>query len=122
MTVILIIDDDSNIVELYSAFIKAEGKTSWQIKGIDQVEKAIDFIKSTPPDIIFLDNKIPPQTDFRQPLADIKATGFTGPVIIQSAATELDIFDQAEALGAAMVMDKWQVHSETLVELIEKLT
>ena len=121
MATVLVIDDDLVLCDLYNAYFEVEGLADWYARGESDFEQALAVIATDKPEIIFLDNRLPPYEDYTQPLKRIIDSGFTGPVIVQSACIDDEIFNQAKELGATMVQEKWQVSSESLVETIKQL-
>lgn len=120
MALVLVIDDDLVLSELYNAYFSIEGLTDWHAQGEADLNVALAVIKSSAPAIVFLDNKLPPFQDFREPLQKILASNYTGPVIIQSACLDNEVFSVAKKLGAKCVLEKWQVTSGSLAETIKQ--
>ena len=122
MTTVLIVDDDLVLCDLYNAYFEVEGLKGWTARGESDLDLALEAIATDKPAIIFLDNRLPPYEDFTEPLKMIKECGYTGPVVVQSACIEDEIFNQAKELGASMVQEKWQVSSESLAQTITQLS
>lgn len=122
MATVLIVDDDLVLCDLYNAYFEVEGLTDWFARGESDLDVALEAIAADNPAIIFLDNRLPPYQDFIEPLKMIKDSGFTGPIVVQSACIEDDIFNRAKDLGATMVQEKWQVSSESLAKTISQLS
>lgn len=122
MATVLIIDDDLVLCELYNAYFEAEGMSDWYAQGESDLERALEIIATDKPEIIFLDNRLPPYDDFTESLQKIIDIGFTGPVVVQSACVDDEIFNQAEERGATMVQEKWQVSSSSLAETVRRLS
>jgi hypothetical protein len=55
-------------------------------------------------------------------LQKILASNYTGPVIIQSACLDNEVFSMAKNLGAKCVLEKWQVTSGSLAKTIKQYT
>jgi hypothetical protein len=72
--------------------------------------------------MVFLDNRIPPSFDFRSSLTALRQAGYSGPVVVQSACLADEVFDEAEKLGVAEVIDKLKMNDDLLIELLEKHT
>lgn len=122
MALVLVIDDDPVLSELYNAYFSIEGLTDWHAHAETDLNAALAVIKSSTPAIVFLDNKLPPFQDFREPLQKILASNYPGPVIVQSACLDNDVFAMAEKLGAKCVLEKWRVTSGRLAEIVKQYT
>ena len=122
MATVLVVDDDLVLCDLYNAYFDVEGLKDWHAQGESDIERALEIIAADKPEIIFLDNRLPPYEDFTEPLKKIVESGFAGPVIVQSACIDDDIFDQAIGLGATLVQEKWQVSSENMAETVRRLS
>ncbi len=117
----LVIDDDLVLCELYNAYFSIEGLSDWHALGETDLENALQVIGLNAPELIFLDNRLPPFQDFREPLEKLIACGYQGPIMVQSACTEDDVFDLAIELGAAKVWEKWKLSSSDLAEIVTQL-
>jgi CheY-like chemotaxis protein len=119
---ILILDDDDHYALLFSAYLKLSGVEDGIVEHAASCQQAIDRLQSFTPDVIFLDNRIPPHQDFRGGLKALRDAGYKGPVIVQSACIADEIFDQARQLGVAEVIDKFEMCEDRLVALLDKHT
>jgi CheY-like chemotaxis protein len=117
---ILIIDDDVHYAELASAYLRLSGLGHGTVEHADTMDAGLRRLRDLAPDLVFLDNRIPPQTDFRSGLRALREAGFGGPVIVQSACTADDVFDDARRLGAAEVIDKFLLSDELLMSLLRR--
>jgi response regulator of citrate/malate metabolism len=114
---ILVVDDDrmqNEIISVYLAKIRAELIVDYALT----IEEAITFIAANTPDIIFLDNRIPPDIDFRNGIERIRQAGYGGPVIVQSVAVDDPVLDNAGAHGVIRVVDKFDLREDMLGELV----
>jgi len=66
----------------------------------------------------FLDNRIPPDSDFRNGFENIRRAGYSGPVIVNSVTVDDPTLRDAIALGVSRVVNKFDLREETLRELI----
>jgi CheY-like chemotaxis protein len=117
---ILILDDDDHYALLFSAYLKLSGVENGTVEHAASSEQAVDRLQSFTPDVIFLDNRIPPHQDFRGGLKALRDAGYEGPVIVQSACIADQIFDEALELGIAEVIDKFEMSESRLVALLNK--
>jgi CheY-like chemotaxis protein len=119
---ILILDDDDQYAFLFSTFLKLGKVEGGTVEHATSAEQAIEQLKEFRPDIIFLDNRIPPHADFRSALNALREAGYKGPVIVQSACVADEILDNARSLGVAEVIDKFEMSEHRLIQLLEKHT
>jgi CheY-like chemotaxis protein len=85
-------------------------------------KSGVERLRAFAPDLVFLDNRIPPYTDFRPGLKALRDAGYEGPVVVQSACVADEIFDEAPRLGVAEVIDKFDMNDVRLIELLQKHT
>lgn len=116
---ILVVDDDEQQIRLFSIFLELSGIQDVVCATAKSIEAAITDIKVEVPAIVFLDNRIPPYSDFRQSLDQIRTAGYLGPVIVHSASVDEPVFRDAGKLGVASVVDKRSIRGNTLKALIE---
>ncbi|HEY7747886.1 MAG TPA: response regulator [Aestuariivirgaceae bacterium] len=119
---ILILDDDDHYALLFSTYLKLSGVEGGAVRHASSAEGAIEQLRSFTPDMVFLDNRIPPSFDFRSSLTALRQAGYSGPVVVQSACLADEVFDEAEKLGVAEVIDKLKMNDDLLIELLEKHT
>ena len=114
---ILVIDDDviqNKLMSVYLSRLNLNNATDYALT----IDDAVLAIKSQRPDIIFLDNRIPPEIDFRPSLERIRSAGFDGPVVVQSVAIEDITAKEASACGVMRVIDKFELNEGVLEELV----
>lgn len=114
--VVLIVDDDITLLEMYVERIKAEGAVVLQAK---DGEEALSVTKEGKPDIILLDVMMPKMDGFSV-LEHLKADSDTNsiPVIILTALADDSKRKRGEDLGASGYI----VKSETLpIDVIQKI-
>ncbi len=116
---ILVVDDDEQQIRLFSIFLELSGSPDVSLAKAMTIDEAIEQIQANMPAIVFLDNRMPPHSDFRQSLDLIREAGFAGPVIIHSASVDEPVLHNATSFGVASVVDKRVIRSNTLKALIE---
>lgn len=93
---ILIVDDQIGIRMLLTEVFKREGYKTY---AAENGFKALEIVKTTPPDIAILDMKIPGM-DGIEILKRIKELDENIKVIFMTAYGELDVLEEGKALGA----------------------
>jgi CheY-like chemotaxis protein len=119
---ILILDDDDHYAMLFSAYLKLSKVEGGAVEHATTTAEAVEHLREFMPDMVFLDNRVPPHSDFRYGLKALREAGYSGPVIVQSACVVDGIFDEAEKLGVAEVIDKFEMNEAKLMNLLQKHT
>lgn len=115
--VVLVVDDDLTLLEMYVERIKAEGAIVIEAR---DGEEALERIGETKPNIIMLDIMMPKMNGF-DVLKKIKENPETAsiPVIILTALSD----DQKKRQGMELGADDYIVKAETLpVDVVAKIT
>jgi len=115
--VVLVVDDDLTLLEMYVERIKAEGAIVVEAR---DGEEALERIGETKPNIIMLDIMMPKMNGF-DVLKKIKSDPETAsiPVIILTALSD----DQKKKQGMELGADDYIVKAETLpVDVVAKIT
>jgi CheY-like chemotaxis protein len=119
---ILILDDDDHYAMLFSAYLKLSKVEGGAVEHATTTAEAVAYLRDFMPDMVFLDNRIPPHSDFRDGLRALREAGYAGPVIVQSACVVDGVFDEAKKLGVAEVIDKFEMSEAKLMNLLQKHT
>jgi CheY-like chemotaxis protein len=117
---ILILDDDEHYAQLFSAYLKLSGIKGGEVQHAASAKDVGERLRQFLPDLVFLDNRIPPYTDFRPGLKALRDAGYDGPVVVQSACVADEVFDEAPQLGVAEVIDKFDMNEVLLLKLLRK--
>jgi CheY-like chemotaxis protein len=119
---ILILDDDDHYAMLFSAYLKLSKVEGGAVEHATTTAEAVEHLREFMPDMVFLDNRVPPHSDFRSGLRALREAGYAGPVVVQSACIADGVFDEAESLGVAEVIDKFEMNEAKLMTLLQKHT
>jgi CheY-like chemotaxis protein len=119
---ILILDDDDQYAFLFSTYLKLGRVEGGRVAHATSTEMAVAQLAEFMPDMIFLDNRIPPHADFRAALTALRQAGYGGPVVVQSACVADDVFEDAKSLGVADVIDKFELSEDRLIQLLKEHT
>jgi CheY-like chemotaxis protein len=115
---ILIIDDDEDIIETVTILLEHEG---FSILSADNVEKGLEMIRDSEPDLVLLDIMFPEKkTKGFEAAAQIKEINSDLPVFAFTAINREYSFDfSKEEIKADEFINK-PVATDKLVELIKK--
>ncbi|WP_371258133.1 response regulator transcription factor [Jannaschia sp. CCS1] len=109
---ILIVEDESNILEALSFILSRAG---WDVRGHGKGDDALDEIARLSPDMLVLDVMLPGRSGF-DILADLRARPATAalPVLMLTAKGQTKDREQAMALGANAFLTKPFSNAELL--------
>lgn len=113
---ILIVDDESGIVEEVKTYFEEEG---YLVFTADTGKEGLDGLALHKPDILLLDMKLPDMSGI-QILKVCKETLPTTKVIVNTGYVDQNIIDEAERLGRDAFLQK-PFNLERLQQEIEKL-
>ncbi len=115
---ILIVEDDSFLIQMYSAKLELEG---YGVLLASDGEKALRLIKEKRPDLVLLDLLLPKLNGFDF-LEQIQKDGFSVPVIVLSNLSQKEDIDKCLNLGAKDFLIKAHfVPSEVIIRIKEVL-
>jgi CheY-like chemotaxis protein len=86
------------------------------------VEIGLQVLAVRMPDLLFLDNRIPPYRDFEQVLPLLRAAGYAGPIVLLTGLpTELMHQQLAEPGPVLAVLDKQHLAPQQLVDVLARV-
>ena len=109
---VLVIEDEPNIIEAISFILSRDG---WTVHTHSDGITANDRIRTTPPDLIILDEMLPGKSGF-DILRDLRAEQDTAdlPVLMLTARGQARDREMAERLGVTQFMTKPFSNAEVL--------
>ncbi|ACT59299.1 response regulator [Hirschia baltica] len=116
---ILVVDDHANISKLVEAYIIKAGLSHIRIQHADCLEIACLKIESDTPDLILLDNLLPPHFDFRQSIKELDGA-FSGPIILFSSEIPINIGEEDADQRLAAIISKDDISSKNFIETIQQ--
>lgn len=88
----------------------------------ESVEAGVEALRSRMPDILFLDNRVPPYDDYEESLAELKGAGFAGPVVLVTGLPTLEMQHAVDGSGpVCALLDKRGLDATRLTEVITPL-
>ena len=117
---VLVVDDDSQHIRLFSIFLELSGAPVAGFAAASTTDQAVKAIGDLAPDIVFLDNRMPPHADFRYALEALRVAGYAGPVIVHSSSIDEPIFEDISRFGVVSVIDKREIRARNLKELLNR--
>lgn len=115
---ILIIEDESNILEALTFILSRVG---WDVRGHGKGDTALAEIARLSPDVLVLDVMLPGRSGF-DILRDLRADAATRdlPVIMLTAKGQVQDRDQAKALGADAFLTK-PFSNDKLLSVVQEI-
>ena len=119
MTKILLVEDDSNLREIYGARLEAEG---FQILSANDGEEALAIAVREHPDLIITDIMMPKMSgidmlDILRSTAETKNTK----VIVMTALSQEEDRERGKSLGADRYIVKSQVTLDDVVKVVQEI-
>jgi len=100
---ILLADDEPGFIDPMAFWLKSRG---YDVTTVKNGKEAVERIKSDPPDILFIDYKMP-EMDGRQALREIRLFNKDLPVVMLTSAFEdKELVDEVKTLGISAFFSK----------------
>ena len=116
MKKILIVDDESGIVEEVKSFFEEEG---FEVYSADTGKDGIDLISKVFPDVMLIDMKLPDMSGLNV-LKSCKAISPNTKIIVNTGYVDQAVIDESERLGRDVFLQK-PFNLERLYDEIQKL-
>ena len=119
--VLLVDDDAAEHILLRRKLENAEGRAV-TLDYVADIESAIDKVKSGTVDMVFLDNRLVPNNDFRETAPQLRQAGFIGPIGIISSDISGKYFEQFREYGVDFRIGKDEIDRTVISFIIEEYT
>lgn len=116
---VLFVDDNEHQLKLLEVYSRTLRDT--KVDYVDCLDSAIDMLRSALPDLIFLDNRLHPFSDFRETVPKLRDAGYSGKIVVYSADVEQPAFKEADAMGITACLDKKDMTLSNYKNLISDL-
>ncbi|EFL87678.1 response regulator transcription factor [Ahrensia sp. R2A130] len=104
MTKILLIDDNAHQHELFRCYTM--NSDDLEMRYSQELQAAVDVIAEDMPNIVLLDNRLHPFTDFRKTVPKIREAGFDGKIVVISSDVDHPVFQDAPNYAVHCCIDK----------------
>lgn len=119
---ILLVDDDpAEQVLLRRTLSKVEGSPI-ELEYVGDIASAVDCVKAGDIDIVFLDNRLVPNNDFRETAPQLREAGFIGPIGIISSDISGSYFQQFREFGVDFRIGKDEIDRTAISFIISEYT
>lgn len=117
---VLIIDDNSHQHELFRCY--ASQLKDVLLSHAMDLDEAVERLSHKAVELILLDNRLPPYSDYRQTVPKLRSAGYGGRIVVISADIQDRIFGEIDAYSVDSVVDKFEFSlmnfSERLLSLM----
>lgn len=119
---ILLVDDDPAEHILLKRKLKTAGDSSIDLDYVSDIGSAVDIVKVGEIDMIFLDNRLVPNNDFRETAPLLRGAGFIGPIGIISSDISGRYFEQFREYGVDFKIGKDEIDGTVINFIIKEYT
>ncbi|MEO0423143.1 MAG: hypothetical protein AAF184_12450 [Pseudomonadota bacterium] len=118
----LYIEDGRFDRTVFATHFNAMNREDLTLDVAESVEAGLRVLRARMPDIIFLDNRVPPHEDYEESLAELTNAGFVGPVVLITGLPTLEMQDAVDGAGpVCALLDKRGLSATRLTEVITPL-
>lgn len=107
--VILLVDDDPDEHLVLKRVLKKIEGLSISLEYVADITSAVDRVKRKGIDIVFLDNRLESNVDFRETAPQLRKAGFIGPIGIVSSDIRGGYFQQFPEFGVDFRIGKDEI-------------
>ena len=119
---ILLVDDDPAEHILLKRKLKSAEDSSIDLDYVSDIGSAVDVVKAGGIDMIFLDNRLVPNNDFRETAPQLRGAGFIGPIGIISSDISGRYFEQFRDYGVDFKIGKDEIDGTVINFIINEYT
>lgn len=119
---ILLVDDDPAEHVLLKRQLKKAGDRNIELDYVADIGSAVDRVKGGGVDMVFLDNRLVPNNDFRETAPLLRRAGFVGPIGIISSDISGRYFEQFRDFGVDFKVGKDEIDSGVINFIIAEYT
>ncbi|WP_417417489.1 response regulator [Hoeflea sp.] len=109
MLSLLLIDDDPNQHKILSFYLKKRFGADADFASAQSLDEGLAHLAQQSVDVIFLDNRLPPYTDFTQTVGDIVSASPDSEIYVISAARENVTIELCRSHGIVDMIDKFDL-------------
>jgi response regulator of citrate/malate metabolism len=115
---VLVVDDNDMIHELFSCYAM---NTDVKLSHAVSLDEALTHLQDNTPELLLLDNKLPPYSNFTKTVPFIRQSGYGGKIVVISAGINEVIASKFKEHHVDAMMDKFDFSFENFNGTISKL-
>jgi len=119
---VLLVDDDPAEHILLKRKLKTATDTSIKLDYVGDIGGAVDIVKAGETDMVFLDNRLVPNNDFRETAPLLRNAGFIGPIGIISSDISGRYFEEFRDYGVDFKIGKDEIDGTVINFIIKEYT
>ncbi|WP_417415683.1 hypothetical protein [Hoeflea sp.] len=119
---VLLIDDDPAEHILLKRKLKKASETSIELDYVGDIGGAVDIVKAGGVDMVFLDNRLVPNNDFRETAPQLREAGFIGPIGIISSDISGKYFEEFRDYGVDFKIGKDEIDATVISFIVAEYT
>ncbi|MBU2485338.1 MAG: response regulator [Alphaproteobacteria bacterium] len=119
---VLLIDDDPAEHILLQRKLQKADETSIELDYVADIGSAVDIVKAGGVDMVFLDNRLVPNNDFRETAPLLRQAGFVGPIGIISSDISGKYFEDFRDYGVDFKIGKDEIDASVIAFVVTEYT
>jgi CheY-like chemotaxis protein len=119
---VLLVDDDPAEHILLKRKVKTAQDTDIDLDYVGDIGGAVDIVKAGGVDMVFLDNRLVPNNDFRETAPQLRNAGFIGPIGIISSDISGKYFEQFREYGVDFKIGKDEIDGGAISFIVAEYT
>ncbi len=119
---ILLVDDDPAEHILLSRQLEKADELSIELEYVGDIGGAVQIVKAGGIDMVFLDNRLVPNNDFRETAPQLRQAGFIGPIGIISSDISGAYFQEFGDYGVDFKIGKDEIDGTVINFIIAEYT
>ncbi|MCZ4287273.1 response regulator [Hoeflea alexandrii] len=119
---VLLIDDDPAEHVLLQRKLQKANETSIELDYVADIGAAVDLVKAGGVDMVFLDNRLVPNNDFRETAPLLRQAGFVGPIGIISSDISGKYFEDFRDYGVDFKIGKDEIDATVIAFVVAEYT
>ena len=119
---ILLVDDDPAEHILLKRVIEEADGPAIELDYVSDIGAAVDRVRAGGVDLVFLDNRLSSNNDFRENAPQLRQAGYVGPIGIISSDISGDYFQRFEEFGADFRIGKDEIDGTAISFVVAEYT
>lgn len=119
---ILLVDDDPAEHTLLTRKLRNVEELAIELDYVGDIGAAVDSVKAGGVDMVFLDNRLVPNNDFRETAPQLRQAGFIGPIGIISSDISGKYFEEFREYGVDFRIGKDEIDGAAIGFIIAEYT
>lgn len=119
---ILLVDDDPAEHLILKRKLQSSGHGAVSLTYCDEIGAAVERVRQGGIDMVFLDNRLVPNNDFRETAPQLRAAGFTGPIGVISSDISGAFFALFREFGVDFRIAKDEIDTPAIRFILSEYT